>query len=587
MGEPSGFLMPELIYLSPIMGHTLSPEALSDLPLIDQSPDDNQPSSQPPIDPHQDKAGKPGWQTPSLGTGNTSWCSGRFEPPAPAWNASHSPNANPPPVFGSQPHLGPETSDYPLSSGRFTSSVASSGPNWAWSKCVKALREHDHHVVQGWKEDVDSLLVFAGLFSAVVTAFNIESYKLLQEDPDERTASLLARISAQLEANYTTKTDTLLIPASDLHVDARSVRINTLWFSSLVLSLVSASIGILTKQWLREYTRNAASSPRENARIRQLRQEGLTRWKIPLTIALLPFLLQVAMALFFAGLLDLLWSLHRSVASVITVLVAASLSFLIFTTLMPTFSDDCPYKSPQALGAYLVMQGLAHIASVVALKVYRGLGWDRPTWPLVIDPLLFRRGRRRLAAWLLNLVHRRYFASWREREMAIVHDTADRLDHRVLADADATFMEDDFLWRTISFCLNDTECPAALHCLHEILAHRADRVIDGVPFWRHRESVDGGMNMLLHLVLDILPRIDSADSTGIEKALSVADNLCRAIPFETEHWDTIVLYQRLFDELAKLLTRALSVKMCAFGVMRKMWARSNAPVRPPGMCSVC
>ncbi|KAI0773247.1 hypothetical protein BD413DRAFT_492204 [Trametes elegans] len=456
--------------------------------------------------------------------------------------------------------------------------MTSLGPNGAWTNFVKALRKHDHHVIQGWKEDVDSLLVFAGLFSAVVTAFNIEAYKLLQEDPDEKTASLLTQISAQLDNNNDSARRAL--PVATFSPDARAVRINILWFSSLVLSLFSASVGILMKQWLREYTRYAANSPRENARIRQLRHDGLARWKVPLIIALLPFLLQVAMALFFAGLLDLLWSLHQTVASIITVLVVGALSFLMYTTVTPTFSGDCPYKSQQALALYLLVQGLARILSLLASQVYAALGWDRPQFPLILNPSLFRRWRRRVAGWLVQMKHQRHFTSWREREMAIIHDSAVSLDHRVLVQADATFREDDFLWETIGSCLRDTECAVALGSLNEIVTHRADLVVDGAPFWRHRDTGDGGVNMLLHLVLDVLLRMDQADHGNMEKTLSLADSLCWAIPFEKEQMETAILYQRLFDALARLLATGESVRVSAFGLMQKMWARSSAPVRP-------
>ncbi|KAF9257480.1 hypothetical protein L218DRAFT_879369, partial [Marasmius fiardii PR-910] len=44
---------------------------------------------------------------------------------------------------------------------------------------------------QGYKEDIVTLLVFGGLFSAVVTPFTIESYQWLQEDPADTSAALL------------------------------------------------------------------------------------------------------------------------------------------------------------------------------------------------------------------------------------------------------------------------------------------------------------------------------------------------------------------------------------------------------------
>ncbi|KAI0695068.1 hypothetical protein C8T65DRAFT_49791 [Cerioporus squamosus] len=450
-----------------------------------------------------------------------------------------------------------------------------------WANCVRALRDYDEHMVKGWKEDIDSLLVFAGLFSAVLTAFNIESYKLLQEDPDETAANLLRQISAQLATGSVAVANaTSTLASEQFRLDPRSVRINILWFSSLVLSLVSASIGILTKQWLREYISNTASSARENARIRQLRHEGFVHWQIPLTIALLPILLQVAMALFFAGLLDLLWSLHHAVAGVITVLVSISLSFLVITTIMPTVRGDCPYKSPQAMGVFLLAQASTRLLSWFALQVYGWMGWNRRQWPIYVDTGLFRRRRRLFAGWLQRLIHRKFFSSWREREKAIVRTSAAKLDHHILASADATFMDDEFLERVVRDCINDTNATAAADCLHEIVAHRADNIVDGIPHWIHSDDVDVGVNLLLHLTVDMLPRIDYRDEDCILRTLTVAERLCRAIPFECGHLDTIILYQRLFENLARLLSHEERVKRTSFDLMRNTWYRSSAPVSP-------
>ncbi|KAI1791880.1 hypothetical protein LXA43DRAFT_382822 [Ganoderma leucocontextum] len=487
-----------------------------------------------------------------------------------------------------------QTQRYTLAEGTFGDGVdvasnilppfASVANHDAWASCVKALRDYDEHTVKGWKEDIDSLLVFAGLFSAVLTAFNIESYKLLQEDPTETSAALLAQISAQLAAGSgnTASASPSSAGSASFRPDTRSIRINILWFSSLVLSLVSASIGILTKQWLREYMSNTASSHRENARIRQLRHEGFVRWNVPLTIALLPILLQIAMALFFAGLLDLLWSLHPAVAGVVTVLVTISLSFLVLTTVLPTVRGDCPYKSPQAMGVFLLAQASMRLLSYLAGRLYSLLRWDRRQWPIYVEPTLFKRRSRLLAGWLRSLVHRKYFGSWREREKAIVRQAEAKLDHRILAGADATFMDDEFLGRVVRACLNDTDCPAAIDCLHEIIVHRADGMMDGIPHWRHSDDVDGTVALLLHLVADVLPRIEKGEVVCIEKTLLIADRLCRALPFEDskKRGETIYLYQRVFESLAVFLVHQESVKRASFELMRSLWAKMVAPVPP-------
>ncbi|KAF8870134.1 hypothetical protein BD779DRAFT_1417289, partial [Infundibulicybe gibba] len=56
----------------------------------------------------------------------------------------------------------------------------------------------DQDFCAGWNSEIDSLLTFAGLFSAIVTAFTIESYQWLQPSPQDATNQILLNISAQL-----------------------------------------------------------------------------------------------------------------------------------------------------------------------------------------------------------------------------------------------------------------------------------------------------------------------------------------------------------------------------------------------------
>ncbi|OCH92356.1 hypothetical protein OBBRIDRAFT_726968, partial [Obba rivulosa] len=53
----------------------------------------------------------------------------------------------------------------------------------AMAECARRLRGHDEDMVRASKEEIDALLVFAGLFSTVLTAFNVETYGLLQASP--------------------------------------------------------------------------------------------------------------------------------------------------------------------------------------------------------------------------------------------------------------------------------------------------------------------------------------------------------------------------------------------------------------------
>ncbi|EEB94327.1 hypothetical protein MPER_06873, partial [Moniliophthora perniciosa FA553] len=91
-------------------------------------------------------------------------------------------------------------------------------------------------MVKGWRDDIDTLLVFAGLFSAVVTAFVIESYQWLAEDPADTTVTLLIHlISVQASGSQATPFE-----PTQFTPDPSSIRINVFWFLSLILSLTSA-----------------------------------------------------------------------------------------------------------------------------------------------------------------------------------------------------------------------------------------------------------------------------------------------------------------------------------------------------------
>ncbi|EJD50451.1 hypothetical protein AURDEDRAFT_22759, partial [Auricularia subglabra TFB-10046 SS5] len=107
----------------------------------------------------------------------------------------------------------------------------------------------DRSTLDGWNKTLDILLIFAGLFSAVSTAFIVESYKLLQVDNTEYIAIALY---LSLTGNNTSAI-ALAPPGANFKALGSSRWINGLWFSSLVLSLAVALLSILSKQWLEEY----------------------------------------------------------------------------------------------------------------------------------------------------------------------------------------------------------------------------------------------------------------------------------------------------------------------------------------------
>ncbi|KAF9077263.1 hypothetical protein BDP27DRAFT_1312103 [Rhodocollybia butyracea] len=220
-----------------------------------------------------------------------------------------------------------------------------------WEKVNKRVETFDEDICKGWREDIDTLLVFAGLFSSAVTAFLIESYGMLQPSSSQTVQNLLLLQIIQQTGNSTIPLE-LLNPKPS--VTSLAIRLNVFWFSSLALGLSTAIICILCKQWLREYRRDAALSPKDALMLRQIRLESFEQWRVEGILSALPLLLQSALVLFFAGIVDLLWSLNTIVATVLTCEIGFALLAVSMTTVLPSLTImlnaklPCAYKSPQA-----------------------------------------------------------------------------------------------------------------------------------------------------------------------------------------------------------------------------------------------
>ena len=124
------------------------------------------------------------------------------------------------------------------------------------------------------------------------------------------------------------------------------VVINSLWILSLLIALITASLGILVKQWFHELLSYETHDPMERLKLRFFREAGVERWKVFAIASALPLLLQLALLLFFIGLALFFHLLDAVVAWFTTGTGILWLGSLLFATLAPTFSSQCPYKTP-------------------------------------------------------------------------------------------------------------------------------------------------------------------------------------------------------------------------------------------------
>ncbi|KAJ7119463.1 hypothetical protein C8R44DRAFT_788116 [Mycena epipterygia] len=217
-----------------------------------------------------------------------------------------------------------------------------------WSVYISEAEKYDKALVDSWRANMNGMLIFAGLFSAILTAFIIESYKNLQPDTtSQMTLMALVQISHQL-AN---STNTIPFNATQMPPsppkDAALI-CNILWFISLGLSLASALTATLVDQWAREFLQRTEMlpSPVKRARIFAYLYYGLKRFRMHAVVGVVPLLLHMSLLFFFGGLVAFLYPINKTVAGVAAGILGIVMLLYASMTALPLVRFDCPYKTP-------------------------------------------------------------------------------------------------------------------------------------------------------------------------------------------------------------------------------------------------
>ncbi|KAJ7175311.1 hypothetical protein C8R46DRAFT_891564, partial [Mycena filopes] len=212
-----------------------------------------------------------------------------------------------------------------------------------WGVYVAEAEKYDEGLVDSWKKDMEGLLIFvskfsmsqAALFSAILTAFIIESYKSLNSDPGDVTVQLLTQISQQMAAAADGKPFDISPPPT-FAPPASSIVCNAFWFISLGLSLACALIATLVQQWARDFLHKTKlrSAPALRAPIFAYFYYGLKRFGMHQVVEVIPLLLHGSLVLFFAGLVAFLIPVNTAL-TVITALILLIVGglYIVFTLL--------------------------------------------------------------------------------------------------------------------------------------------------------------------------------------------------------------------------------------------------------------
>ncbi|OSX57854.1 hypothetical protein POSPLADRAFT_1154849 [Postia placenta MAD-698-R-SB12] len=417
-------------------------------------------------------------------------------------------------------------------------------PEDPWAKCAKEVWEFEESLVQKWKEEINNLLLFSGLFSTVLTGFIVPFYVTLA------VTQTLISMSGQLsvvaaDAGHATIAKWLIKLSA--HSQSSSgpsstiVAVAVLWFAALILSLGAASIALSIGQWLHHHINGASKTSQRSVRVWSFRRRGLTRWGVEQAVAVLPLLLQFALVLFLLGVDILLWTISTVVAGVATALIILLLVPTIATSVIPSFSPDCPYKSAQAWWFFLfwrwAMQWLekANLFAEAEGREYvlRKI-WNcccQENWRIIRDlpPL----------------------SGWRQLDNFCMQTLEDDVEKKLnmLVKADACVMDETFLSTVVQPCLQQAGVLEALPAFYEILDHRAhDRHQNKAPEWWPEEQDHQAVHTLGLMSLGMYDKIVSVGMGDKERKENIGHifervgNLLYAMPSTMP-----AVYNRLMD----------------------------------------
>ncbi|KAJ7105628.1 hypothetical protein C8R44DRAFT_330014 [Mycena epipterygia] len=218
-----------------------------------------------------------------------------------------------------------------------------------WAVYVGEAEKYDKALVESWKSDMEGILIFAGLFSASLTAFLIESYKTLNRDSGDVTVQLLSQISQQLAASADGSIFSIpTAPPSSFTPSPSSLVCNALWFLSLGLSLTCALVATLLEQWARDFLHRSEirSAPVIRARIFSFLYYGLKRFNMHMVVEVIPLLLHASLIFFFAGLVAFLIPVNIAMTVVAAAILALVAGVYCILTFLPLRYLDSPYRTP-------------------------------------------------------------------------------------------------------------------------------------------------------------------------------------------------------------------------------------------------
>ncbi|KAK7063855.1 hypothetical protein R3P38DRAFT_2593705 [Favolaschia claudopus] len=483
-----------------------------------------------------------------------------------------------------------------------------------WSVYMNQVERHNKVLVECWKADMNSILIFAGLFSGSLTTFLVESYSTLSppKPPDPTQAALLLALQ-QLVSQSTTNYTLPVSPSSSppFSPPTSALICNILWFLSLGFSLSCALSATLVDQWARNYILATESRPslHKRARISAYLHRGVQRFHMNTVVELIPTLLHISLLLFFAGLVEFLQPINTIVSNLMLGMLLLCGTLYLLITFLPIFYSDCPYRTPISSLWWRVLRGLGNIGR-------RDLAGSKKCPPsesmadardAEATQISHERDERDFEAmhWTMSTLREdselEPFLGFVPRLVAGFDYSAKLLLHRLLNHDDPTIGLRYRIPRLLSECAEGRLQPVLAHdrattCLHAIWSLTMLTVPLSEPFsYTSRDTLSFDENTLshIHAAAEQVPSIaDCAESTASVVARNLLDMFVDsaevmeaglATYLRTGHWFRQGVRRNNALGQVYIATKRIKQQLYALEQLLEGSVRSTTPILHVGM----
>ncbi|KAG8909724.1 hypothetical protein FRC01_006757 [Tulasnella sp. 417] len=252
-------------------------------------------------------------------------------------------------------------------------------------------QEIDENMVTGLKEQLDALLIFAGLFAGINTAFLVLTLPLLRPDPADDTNALLKQNNEILLKLASGRNDSLpsiiTLPSEEFVPAPYIVFVNGFFGFSLTTALLSALLAVFGRQSLVYYRKRRGDGP-DSQRWEQLKRFlGAERWNLETNLEETPnTLLQLGVVTFLIAFMVYLGNLNPVVTYYAGFAISGLLAAWTILSFFGLRDEFCPYHPPLAgyiegvvytIGPYVVISLVAVIVLPVSIALWAWQVLDR------------------------------------------------------------------------------------------------------------------------------------------------------------------------------------------------------------------